>query len=79
GDAAAMCLACGATMDLQADAIVPGASMPGGPPDPAALARPARGGRGAARPGGVRTRTGRAGGGRRTNGRSREAGSAPGA
>jgi DNA topoisomerase-1 len=79
GDEAAMCLACGATMELPAAAIVPGTSVPGGPPDPAALARPSRGGRGGARAGGARPRTGRAPAGRRNNGRSREAGSAPGA
>ena len=41
---AAICLACGSTSDVTPDAIVPGQRYPGGPPDPEALARPARGG-----------------------------------
>ena len=47
GDEAAMCLLCGAD-DGPAGGldIVPGTTIPGGPPDPAALARPSRGGRG---------------------------------
>ncbi len=63
GEDAAMCIACGATMDLPAASIVPGAKVAGGPPDPAALARPSRGGRGGARGGatrgGARTGTGK--------------------
>jgi len=54
GEDAAMCIACGATMDLPAASIVPGAKVAGGPPDPAALARPSRGGRGGARGGATR-------------------------
>jgi DNA topoisomerase-1 len=64
GEDAAMCIACGATMDLPAAAIIPGAKVAGGPPDPAALARPSRGGRGAARGGATR-------GGARTETRKR--------
>jgi ssDNA-binding Zn-finger/Zn-ribbon topoisomerase 1 len=88
GDDAAMCLQCGSTMDLPAAAIVPGTSVSGGPPDPAALARPSRGGRGGARgaAGGARsgTRTGRSRAGRsptgrRAAGRSRGTERAPGA
>jgi DNA topoisomerase-1 len=52
GDAA-ICLKCGSTSEVPADAIVPGEAYPGGPPDPEALARPARrgGGRSGARRG----------------------------
>ena len=56
---AAICLKCGSTIDTGPDEIVPGTRYAGGPPDPAALARPARGG---AR---------RNGSGGRTGGRSR--------
>jgi DNA topoisomerase-1 len=68
GDAG-ICLRCGATVDLP-EAIVPGVRLPGGPPNPAALARPARGGRrpGRAGTGGSRERSASGGGGR-NNGR----------
>ena len=57
----AICLICGSTSEATPDTIVPGERYPGGPADPAALARPARGGRaGGARAGG-RTRTTRGG------------------
>jgi len=39
----AICLKCGSTIEVGPDEIVPGGRFPGGPPDPAALARPARG------------------------------------
>jgi ssDNA-binding Zn-finger/Zn-ribbon topoisomerase 1 len=45
-DDAAMCLACGSTMELPSGSIVPGAKIAGGPPNPAALARAGRGSRG---------------------------------
>ena len=49
-DESGLCLKCGATVPLPAgDVPAPGTSLPGGPPDPAALARP--GGRGGRRPG----------------------------
>jgi DNA topoisomerase-1 len=87
GDDAAMCLQCGSQMVLPAASIVPGTSVSGGPPDPAALARPARGGRGGPRGGGSarsaarggRTRSARPTSGRRVGGRSGGADSAPGA
>lgn len=41
---AGLCLKCGASVDLP-DPIIPGTRLAGGPPNPAALARPARGGR----------------------------------
>ena len=68
GDAG-ICLRCGATVELP-EAIVPGVRLPGGPPNPAALARPARGGRrpGRAGTGGSRERPA-SGGGARNNGR----------
>jgi DNA topoisomerase I len=74
-DDAALCLACGSTSDTAADDIVPGTKYPGGPPDPDALARPARargGGRGggSARSGG-RGRTGARSGARSTTRRAR--------
>jgi DNA topoisomerase I len=85
GDDGAMCLLCGSTMVLPAGSIAPGISVAGGPPDPAALARPARGrggprGGGAARPGarGGRSRTTRSTG-RPVGGRGRGTESAPGA
>jgi DNA topoisomerase-1 len=47
---AAICLKCGSTSHASPDDIVPGERYPGGPPDPEALQRPARGGpRGGAR------------------------------
>jgi DNA topoisomerase-1 len=39
----AICLVCGSTSDAAPDEIVPGQRYPGGPPNPEALARPARG------------------------------------
>jgi DNA topoisomerase I len=42
GDAA-ICLKCGSTSEAPADDVLPGETYPGGPPDPEALARPARG------------------------------------
>jgi len=74
GEDAAMCLVCGSTMTLTADEIVPGAQVEGGPADPAALARPKRGG-GPARSGGGRggSRTSSRGGTRSTRGRSARA------
>ena len=39
----AICLICGSTSATAPDAIVPGERYPGGPPNPDALARPARG------------------------------------
>ncbi|MFL5685366.1 MAG: type I DNA topoisomerase [Chloroflexota bacterium] len=62
GDAA-ICLKCGSTSESPADDVVPGEIYPGGPPDPEALARPARrtgggsggNGRGTARRGTRRT------------------------
>jgi DNA topoisomerase-1 len=39
----AICLKCGSTSDAGPDDVVPGERYPGGPPDPEALARPARG------------------------------------
>jgi DNA topoisomerase-1 len=62
---AAICLKCGSTSEAAPDDVVPGERYPGGPPDPAALARPARaraaGGRGPAR-GRAGGRTARGGG-----------------
>ncbi len=55
---AAICLVCGSTSDATPDTIVPGERYPGGPPDPAALARPARGRAGGTRAGGRRGATG---------------------
>jgi DNA topoisomerase-1 len=44
----AICLVCGSTSEAAPDDVVPGQQYPGGPPNPDALARPARGrGRGA--------------------------------
>jgi ssDNA-binding Zn-finger/Zn-ribbon topoisomerase 1 len=62
GDAG-LCLTCGAAVVLPEGDLV-GARLPGGPPDPAALERPARAGgrRGGARTGGSPRRTGRAAG-----------------
>ena len=59
---AAICLKCGSTSETAPDAIVPGEKYAGGPPDPEALARPARGRGGA--------RTGRPRGGARSGGRA---------
>jgi DNA topoisomerase-1 len=72
---AAICLICGSASEVGPDAIVPGERYPGGPPDPEALARPARA-RGGPRAG---TGRGRAGTGRTTGrgSRSRPAEPAP--
>jgi ssDNA-binding Zn-finger/Zn-ribbon topoisomerase 1 len=56
-DAAGLCLTCGATVSLPVGDLV-GRRLPGGPPDPAALERPARGG---ARRAGARSGAGRRG------------------
>ena len=48
GESGAICLECGATIDVPQEGVVVGARLPGGPPNPEALARPAR--RGGARP-----------------------------
>ena len=93
-DAGALCLRCGATIELPAgDAPLVGQRLPGGPADPSALVskRPGRpgGGRGGARGGARRgaaargtsgraAATGRAGG-RRASGRGRSNGSNPAA
>jgi DNA topoisomerase-1 len=51
-DETGLCLKCGASVPLPGGAVpAPGATLAGGPPDPAALARP--GGRGGRRPGGA--------------------------
>jgi DNA topoisomerase-1 len=62
----AICLICGSTSLTAPDAIVPGEKYAGGPPNPEALARPARGGR----RGAAGTTTGRAGGRPRTAART---------
>jgi ssDNA-binding Zn-finger/Zn-ribbon topoisomerase 1 len=62
-DETGLCLKCGASVPLPGGVVpAPGAMLAGGPPDPAALARP--GGRGGRRPGGAagRGRTAPAGG-----------------
>ena len=61
----ALCLTCGSTSDAAPDTIVPGQRYPGGPANAEAIARPARGKRGAAK-GAAGRSTGRA----RTGGRS---------
>jgi DNA topoisomerase I len=66
---AGLCLKCGASIDLP-DPIVPGARLPGGPPNPAALARPARGGRRGGRPAAGGSGKRPAGGAGRNNGRT---------
>jgi hypothetical protein len=79
GDAA-ICLVCGATIEAAPDAIVAGSRLPGGPPDPAALARPARGGRrsgtagsnGSRGAGSARRTSARTGGAASRNGASRK-------
>jgi DNA topoisomerase-1 len=45
-DDAALCLGCGATVPLAGEGLDPGRRIAGGTPNPAALLRPARGGRG---------------------------------
>jgi DNA topoisomerase I len=57
----AICLRCGSTSETAPDAIVPGQRYAGGPPDPAALARPARGRAAGGRGGRARTTGGRGG------------------
>ncbi len=47
-DESAICLICGSASDVRADGVVPGDRLSGGPANPEALARPARG-RGGAR------------------------------
>ncbi len=64
-DEAAYCLVCGSTSETAAAAIAPGERYAGGPPNPEALARPARG-RGGKRAGGPTKTAGRA----RTGGRA---------
>ncbi len=69
-----LCLTCGAAVELpeaspEADLALVGQRLPGGPPDPAALERPARGGggrRGGARGGGGTRRGTRSSGGTRS-------------
>jgi ssDNA-binding Zn-finger/Zn-ribbon topoisomerase 1 len=75
---AALCLACGSTSEADPESVVPGERYPGGPADPAALARPARarGGRGGAGKTGGRGRGSRSGG-RTTNRRTRSTEPAP--
>jgi ssDNA-binding Zn-finger/Zn-ribbon topoisomerase 1 len=72
-----VCLKCGAAIDLPGDELV-GRRLAGGPPDPSALAKPARGGR---RGGGRRAGSGTRGGGRGSRrprrSESAAAGSAP--
>jgi DNA topoisomerase-1 len=63
----AICLICGSTSDSPADEIVPGQRYAGGPPNPEALARPARA-RGGARAGGASKTGGRPRGGARSGG-----------
>ncbi|MGZ9160326.1 MAG: topoisomerase DNA-binding C4 zinc finger domain-containing protein, partial [Candidatus Limnocylindrales bacterium] len=71
----AICLICGSTSETAPDAIVPGERYAGGPADPTALARPARGRAGGARAGG-RSR-GASGGARGSARRGRPAAPAP--
>ena len=68
GDAA-ICLRCGSTSETAPEAIVPAERYAGGPPDPAALARPARGRAPGGRGGRPRKAAGR--GGARGSTRSR--------
>jgi hypothetical protein len=70
----AICLKCGSTSEASADDVAPGEAYPGGPPDPAALQRPAR--RGGSARGGPRRASGR-GGARRSNGTRRSTEPAP--
>jgi DNA topoisomerase-1 len=71
---AAICLVCGSTSEASPDGVVAGERYPGGPADPAALARPARA-RGGPRGGAARTRGAKSGG---RGSRSRSAEPAPG-
>ena len=68
-DEAALCLICGSTSDTPAADIVPGVKYAGGPPNPEALARPARA-RGGPRGGGASKGGGRPRGGARSGSRS---------
>ncbi len=68
-DEAALCLICGSTSDTPAADIVPGVRYAGGPPNPEALARPARA-RGGPRGGGATKGGGRPRGGARSGSRS---------
>ena len=68
---AAICLVCGSTIEAAPDAIVPGERYAGGPPNPAAIARPARPARGGAGRGGGRARGPARSGGRGTTRRTR--------
>jgi DNA topoisomerase-1 len=68
-DEAALCLICGSTSDTAAADIVPGVKYAGGPPNPEALARPARA-RGGPRGGGATKGGGRPRGGARSGSRS---------
>jgi len=68
-DESAICLICGSTSDAVAADIVPGERYPGGPANPEALARPARGRRGGGSGGGGKT-GGRGRGGARGGARS---------
>jgi ssDNA-binding Zn-finger/Zn-ribbon topoisomerase 1 len=69
-DETALCLICGSTSDTPAADLVPGVKYAGGPPNPEALARPARA-RGGPRAGGPTKGGGRPrGGGARSGGRS---------
>ena len=65
----AICLICGSTSETPPDDVVPGERYTGGPPNPEALARPARGGRPAGGRSAGRTR-GTARGGARTTRRA---------
>jgi DNA topoisomerase-1 len=76
---AAICLRCGSTSEVPPDEVAPGERYPGGPPDPEALARPARGrggGRGSRTTGSSRSA---GGGGRGAQRRSRPTEPAAGA
>jgi DNA topoisomerase-1 len=81
-DEAALCLICGSTSDVAAADVVPGERYPGGPANPEALARPARGARrgggtgGGGKPGG-RGRGGPRGGSRSSSRRSNAVEPAP--
>jgi ssDNA-binding Zn-finger/Zn-ribbon topoisomerase 1 len=65
----AICLVCGSTSGTAPDSIVPGERYAGGPPNPEALARPARA-RGGPRGGGPAKGGGRGRGGARAGGRA---------
>ena len=68
-----ICLVCGADVPLPADADLVGRRLEGGPPNPEALARPARAGRGGTR-GRASGGTGRSAGGGRASGGARSGG-----